>query len=114
MADKYIAQEIESKWQTLWAERVETDGEKDVEALHSFVARGRIGRRHGVPMPDVQVAGRIGEHGQEVILGPRRILVGVVQPTLGPQGLPFGFDLLSDVFVSHKAPRDAWCVVRDA
>ena len=61
------------------AESVESDGVEDVVALHSHIARAGIRGRHNVPVADVQVVGRrVGQHGQEVVLGPGWVFAGGV------------------------------------
>ena len=97
------------------AERVEPDREEDVVALHPLVARGRIRRRHRIPVPDMQLAGRIGQHRQEVEFGARGILLRRVQPDLVPCLLPLGFDVLGYILVSHRclANRETSSVKRD-
>ena len=75
------------------AERVEADGEEDVEAMHPPEPGQRVARGHDVPVPDVQVARRVRVHGQEVVLGPGLVeQVGLVHLELGPARLPARFD----------------------
>ena len=70
------------------AEGVEADRVHHVVAVHAQVAGARVGRRHRVPMADVQVAGRIGQHGQEVVLLAPGVDARPVQPVPLPALLP--------------------------
>ena len=74
------------------AEGVEADREEHVVAAHAHVAGAGIRGRHGVPVPDVQVAGGVGQHGQGIELGARGIDAGAVQLIGLPLRLPLGFD----------------------
>ncbi len=74
-------------------EGIEADRKEHVEAVHPPVAGERIARGDDVPMPDVQVTGRIRVHRQEVVLGLRGVVeVGLVQTELGPARLPARLD----------------------
>ena len=84
------------------AEGVEADGEQDVVALHAPVARPASLGDIGIPVAGVQIAGRVGQHGQRVPLGTIRILHRLVQLLLFPDLLPFRLDLGWDVFVRHS------------
>ena len=75
------------------AEGIESHRMKNVVALHPPEAGMSIGRRHRVPVPDVNRAGRIRVHRQLVPLRPRVVVVNGVQPVAGPPLLPLGFDL---------------------
>ncbi len=48
-------------------EGVEANGVEDVEPLHPLVARQRVGWGLHIPVSNVQVAGRIWPHGEEVV-----------------------------------------------
>ena len=74
------------------AEGVEPDRVQHVVTLHAQVAGARVRRRHRIPVADVQVAGRIGQHGQEVVLLALRIDARPVQPIALPALLPLGLD----------------------
>ena len=75
------------------AERIEPDRIEDVEAIHPPVTGDRVGRRLDVPVADVQIAGRVRVHRQQVELGPRRVgQVRLVQPELVPARLPARLD----------------------
>ena len=74
------------------AERVEPNREEDVGPLHAPITGRGVAGGHGVPMPHVQVPGRVGEHGQGVPLGPVRILHGPIQAQPFPFLLPLGLD----------------------
>ena len=74
-------------------EGVEAHGEEDVVAVHAHEAGACICRRHGIPVTDVQVAGRIRQHGQGVVLGFVGINIGMVQAIGFPFCLPFRFNL---------------------
>ena len=74
------------------AEGVKPDRKDDVEAAHAQVARPGIGGRHGKPMADVQVAGGVGQHGQEVELRPAGVDHGAVQTIRLPTLLPLALD----------------------
>ena len=79
------------------AEGVEAHREHHVIALHALVAGARIRRRHRVPMADVQVAARIGQHGQCVMLGPALVDDGAIQLVGFPFRLPLGLQHLRAV-----------------
>ncbi len=53
------------------AERVEAHREHDVQPLHAAHASHDVRTGGRVPVPDVQVARRVGIHGQQVVLLPR-------------------------------------------
>ncbi len=74
-------------------ERIKTHWEKHVEPAHAHEARPGIRGRHGIPVTDVQVAGRVRQHGQRVVLGALRIYIGVIQSVGFPTLLPAGLDL---------------------
>ena len=73
-------------------ESVEAYREEDPVSVHPHKAGPRIRRRHRVPVPDVQVTARVGEHGQRVVLRLALVLVGLVQAGLGPPLLPAAFE----------------------
>ena len=73
-------------------ERVEADRVQHVVPLHAQIARAGVRRRHRIPVADVQVAGRIGQHGQEIVLGPLRVDARPVQTLILPPPLPLGLD----------------------
>jgi len=87
------------------AKGIEPHREQDVVALHLHVARPRVGGRHRIPVADMQVAGRIGQHGQGVILGPGQVDRLAVQVGLGPALLPALFDLPRVIFLGHRFLR---------
>jgi hypothetical protein len=75
-------------------ERIETHREKNVVAIHAHESRSGVGDRSRVPMPDVQVATRVREHREGVILGFARVVqIGGVQVRFAPVVAPAGFDL---------------------
>ena len=53
-------------WET---KGVEANGVEDVEAFHSLVAGERVGRRLHIPVTNVQVAGGVRPHGEQVVAG---------------------------------------------
>ena len=74
-------------------ERVEADRQEDVLAVHPVEPGDRVGRRDDVPVPDVDVARRVGVHRQQVEARPLLVVeVGPVEPELGPLRLPARFD----------------------
>ena len=79
------------------AERVETNWEEHVVALHALKARAGVRRSHRVPMPDVKVTRGIGQHGKGVKLGLVRVTLGFVQAIRLPAGLPLGLDFVGFV-----------------
>ena len=74
-------------------ERVETHREHDVVAAHPHEARARIGRNDRVPVTDVQIARRVREHGEGVVLGSARADVGIVEMVRLPAPLPASLEL---------------------
>ena len=83
------------------AEGVEAHGMHYVVALHPLEAGVDIGRGHGVPVADMEVARGVGEHGQGVPLGFRRLVRSAVKVISSPFGLPFIFDFPGLVPVDH-------------
>ncbi len=83
-------------------EGVKPDREQHVVALHLHIAGACVGRGHGVPVPDVQVAGGVRQHGHGVVFSLRRIDHLPVQPVGLPPGLPPGFNRLRIVLVRHQ------------
>jgi hypothetical protein len=83
------------------AKGVEPDREEDVVALHAFVAGADVGGRHCIPVADVQVTAGVGEHGQRVVLGLAVVNHGAVELVFFPLFLPFQFDLLGYIRISH-------------
>ena len=75
------------------AEGVEAHGVENCVALHAHEPRVGVRRRHGVPVADVEVAGRVGEHGELVPLGVRVVIAGLVEPVVPPPCLPLALDL---------------------
>ena len=69
-------------------ECIKANGKQDVVAPHAPQARSGVGGGHGVPVADVQIAGRIRVHRQEVVLPPRVEVPGLVQAVLLPASLP--------------------------
>ena len=83
------------------AEGIETHREHHVVAKHSAVASSYIARRHGVPMPGVEVARWIREHREGIPLWPRVVVLGFVYPVGKPPRLPLGFDCARFVAIGH-------------
>ena len=84
-------------------ERVEADGEEDVVALHAAIAGRGVAGRHRVPVADVQVARRVGQHRQEVELLAARVFDRRVQAVRFPLLLPARLDLLWIVLFGHMS-----------
>ena len=61
------------------AEAVEAHREQDVESLHPTHPREDVRPGHGIPVTDVQVAGRVGIHRQDVALLARVVVTRDVQ-----------------------------------
>ena len=74
-------------------EGVEPHGVHHVVPAHPHVPRVGVRRRHRVPVPDVQVAGRVRVHGELVPLGARVVVVHPVDPAVRPPLLPLGLDV---------------------
>ena len=90
------------------AEGVEADGEEDVEAAHAAVTGGGVGGGHGVPVSDVDIAGGVGEHGEEVEL--LAIVVGGLVKAVGlPLRLPRFLDFGGVVALSHRGLSHVRC-----
>ena len=77
------------------AERIESHREEDVVPPHPLVARLHVRRRHRVPVPDVQVAGGVGEHRQGVPFGARVVVARPVELVRLPALPPSLLDLES-------------------
>ena len=71
------------------AKCIKTHWVKHIVALHPLEAGVNIGGGHCVPMPDVEVSRRIGEHGELIPLRSRVILVNLIEAVLSPPLLPF-------------------------
>ena len=69
-------------------EGIEADGVQHVVALHAAEPGVGVGRRHDVPVPNVQVPGRVRVHGQLVPLGARVVVRDAVHGVLLPALLP--------------------------
>ena len=80
--------------------RVKAHREQHVIAAHPHPARARIRGRHRVPVPDVQVAAGIGQHGQRVELGPRRIDHRAIQPVALPLFRPNAASISCGTYLS--------------
>ena len=95
------------------AERVPAHRVQHVVAAHAPGARHDVGGGVPLGMTDVQAdAGRVGEHVEDVALGPAAPARGAERPVLVPVALPAGLDL--EVVVGHVllyparvAPRSA-------
>src|SRR5262249_39466476 len=82
------------------AERVPAHRVQHVVAAHAPGARHDIGGGIPLGMTDVQTdAGRVGEHVEDVALGPAALACGAERPVLVPVALPAGLDL--EVVVGH-------------
>ena len=75
-------------------EGVEPGREQDVEALHPLVAGVDVGQREVPPVAQVKIAAGVREHHQGVVLGARRVDLGLVEPVGFPARLPLGLDRL--------------------
>src|SRR5262249_1125808 len=81
-------------------ERVPAHGVQHVGAAHAPGARHDVGGGVPLGMADVQTdAGRVGEHVEDVALGPAAPARGAECPVLAPVALPAGLDL--EVVVGH-------------
>src|SRR5262245_19789206 len=82
------------------AERVPAHRVQHVVAAHAPGARHDVGGGVPLGMADVQTdAGRVGEHVEDVALGPAAPARGAECPVLAPVALPAGLDL--EVVVGH-------------
>ena len=75
------------------AERIESHRMQHVVAAHAHEASVRVGWRHRIPVPDVQIARGIRVHRQRVPPGTRIVVAHLVQRIVGPPPLPLGIDL---------------------
>ena len=75
-------------------EGVKTHREHHVEAFHTHETRARVGRRHRIPVTNMQIAGGIRQHGQRVEFGFALIDHSAVQLVRFPFVLPFFFYLV--------------------
>ena len=78
-------------------EGIETHREEYVVTLHALKAGTGVWGRHGVPMTDVKVAGRIGQHGEGVELGFVRVALRLVEAVRLPACLPLWLDLFGSI-----------------
>jgi len=78
-------------------EGVKSHREEDIIALHALEAGACIGRRHGIPVTDVKVAGGVGQHGEGVELGFVRVGLRLVEFVSLPACLPLGLDYFGSV-----------------
>ena len=44
-------------------------GNSTLYPLHSFITGAGVGGGHGIPVPNMKITGRIGQHGQGIIFG---------------------------------------------
>src|SRR5690606_38739807 len=87
------------------AERVPSDGMKDVKTVHPLVAGYDIGRRIPLRMSDMKSGSAwIREHVQHIVFGKIRILRGFESLVLKPVFLPSGFDPRGIVIVHGFIP----------
>ncbi len=86
-------------------EGVKAHGVEDIIALHALETGMDIGGSHGVPVPDVQVPGGIGEHGQGVPLRLGIVPIHPVQVVFSPPPLPLLLYLLGVVISRHAILR---------
>ena len=75
------------------AECVEAEREEHVVALHALPAGGGVAGGHRVPVPDVQIAAGVGEHGQEEVGGAVVLVGGAVEAVDLPAPPPARLDL---------------------
>jgi len=93
------------------SEGVEAHGEEHIVATHPQITGAHIGGRLGIPMANVQVAGGIGIHGQEIELWAWVIFLHGIQVLFLPAPLPGRFNRLWVVaFRHHLFPRAAGLV----
>ncbi len=83
-------------------EGVETDRLEHVVAAHAFVAGMRVRGSVVVPMADMEVARRIREHNERVVLGLIGRIVHAIEAGALPLFLPPPFDLERLVSISHQ------------
>ena len=107
-------------------EGVEAQGKEDVLALHPLPTGGNVGRRHGEPVADVQVAAGVGQHREEVIRLARVVVVDPVEavdlPALAPARLDLGGVVGGDLRSRRRRCRHSarlhggilWLAVRNA
>ncbi len=79
-------------------EGVPAHGVQHVEALHALEAGHHVADGIVAHVPHVDVARRVGEHLQHVVLGLVGVVVAVEGAAFFPDALPFGFDGLGIVF----------------
>ena len=84
-------------------EGVKAHREQDIVALHALEARAGIAGRHRVPVADVQVSGRIGQHRHGVIFLLCRDRSLAIQaglcPTVSASAVRFPVDCMSRSFL---------------
>ena len=73
------------------AERVPSHRVQDIEALRAAVAGDQIAHRVVAHMPDMQLAGRVGEHFEDIVFRPPGLGGDLEEPLLAPDALPFRF-----------------------
>ena len=84
-------------------EGVEPHGVEHVVALHPAKPGVAVGRGHGVPVADVEVARGVGIHGQLIPLGPGIVVGNVVNAVGLPAFLPLPVNLPGPVsYVNHS------------
>ena len=74
------------------AKGIEAHGVQHVVALHTTEAGMAVGRGHGVPVADVEVAGGVGVHGHLIPAGAVVVLGDAVDAVGFPALLPFFFE----------------------
>ena len=83
------------------AKGIKAHRKEHIVPVHAQIACPRIRRRHGIPVPNVQVPTGIGQHGHRIVLFLSRIDVRVIQLVLVPFFLPLWFDRGRIVLFCH-------------
>ncbi len=91
------------------AKGVEANRVHDVVAAHAQVAGACIGRRHCIPVANVQVAAGVGQHGERVKLGARPVHLCAVEAIALPALLPALLNLFG--CVARRVVRHRWFLV---
>jgi len=75
------------------AERVPSHRVEHAEPLRSSVAGDQVSDRVVAHVPDMELAGRVGIHFQDIVFWPAGRGIDLEEPPLAPAALPFRFAL---------------------
>jgi len=96
------------------SEGIKTDREHDIESIHTHEAGAGVTGRHGIPVANVHITGRVRQHCQGIMLWFFLIDIGVIEPISLPFFLPFCFNIRRHITFAgvsicfHKTTSFTW------